>query len=175
MDIFNERNDRESAEIPVARLIRVGEVTTVDPAKLTCRVTFDDDAGYTSAELPVLQPNTFKNKDYALPDIGEDVLCLFLPGGVERGFVLGSFYAGNVTPPASSQDVREVKFSDGTVVKYDRSAHKLTADVKGDVSVKATGKIDVEAGGAVSIDSDSSVTISAAGAVTITGSTVIIG
>ncbi len=145
-------------------LIRIGEVTSVDTARHTVRVTFDDDDGVTSADLPVIVPNTLKNADYRLPDIGEDALCIFLSTGKEQGFVLGSFYSGEVKPPADSQDVRRVRFDDGTVLEYDRSAHKLTADVKGDVAVTATGKVEITANGDITLSSGGSVTIAASGA-----------
>lgn len=142
-------------------LIRVGEVTSVDPAAMTARVTFDDDDGVTSFDLPILQRNTFKNHDHCCVDVGEDVLCLFLPTGIEEGFILGSFYAGEVQPPSSSGDVRMVEFSDGTKLSYDRSSHKLTGDVKGDVSITVSGTVSVQAQGAVMAKSSTSITLQA--------------
>lgn len=155
-----EQSDDEKRQ-GLEALIRVGEVTSVDPAKLTARVTFDDDDGMTSFDLPILQRNTLKNHDHACVDVGEDVLCLFLPSGVEEGFVVGSFYAGEIVPEQSSQDVREVKFEDGTVLRYDRAAHKLEGDIKGDVSIKLSGKAEVTAQGAVSVTSSAKITLTA--------------
>ncbi len=37
------------------------------------------------------------------------------------------------------------RFSDGTVIFYDREAHKFYADVKGDVDLKTTGTVTVKA------------------------------
>ena len=142
-------------------LIRVGEVTSVNPAAMTARVTFDDDDGVTSFDLPILQRNTLNNHDHCCVDVGEDVLCLFLPTGIEEGFILGSFYAGEVQPPSSSGDVRMVEFSDGTKLSYDRSSHKLTGDVKGDVSLTVSGKVSVQAQGAVMAKSSTSITLQA--------------
>ncbi len=157
--LFNGGKDESAPDF-----IRIGEVTSINAAAHTARVTFDDDDGVTSAELPVIVPNSIANSDYAMPDIGQDALCVFLSTGKEQGFLLGSFYAGEVTPPADSADVRRVKFSDGTVIEYDRSAHKLTADVKGDGEVTSTGKIDVTAAGDITLSSGGSVTITASGA-----------
>lgn len=131
---------------PLSSLIRIGEVTSIDPASCTARVTFDDDDGFTSYDLPVLQPNTLKNRDYRMPDIGEDAVCVFLPAGASEGFIIGSIYAGEVTPPSGSGDVRMVEFEDGTRLEYDRSAHALKADVQGTVDVKATGAVSVSSG-----------------------------
>lgn len=159
----------ENMEERITSIIRVGEVTSIDPARGTCRVTFDDEDGLTSYDLPVIQRNTLRNSDYHMPDIGEDVLCVFLASGTEEGFVLGSWYAGEVTPPEFSGDKRTVRFADGTVLSYDRAAHKLTADVKGDIeatvsgNVTATiqGKADVTAQGAISVESSEKVIITA--------------
>ncbi len=138
---FSQDDNSENA---LSMVIRVGEVTSVDAAAHKAAVTFDDDDGQTSGMLPVIIPNTLENRDHCLPDIGEDVLCLFLPTGTEEGFILGSFYAGNVNTPESSSDVRAVTFRDGTRLAYDRSSHKLSADVRGDVTVTATGKIEMK-------------------------------
>ncbi|WP_077073648.1 phage baseplate assembly protein V [Mailhella massiliensis] len=135
----------------LADLIRVGEVTSVNPAAMTARVTFDDDDGVTSYDLPILQRNTLNNHDHCCVDVGEDALCLFLPTGIEEGFILGSFYAGEVTPPSGSGDVRMVEFSDGTKLFYDRSSHKLTGDVKGDVSLTVSGTVTVKSSTSITL------------------------
>ena len=166
MSFFNNPDDSQEK---LKSIVRVGEVTSIDTANCTCRVTFDDEDGMTSFDLPVIQRNTLKNSDYQLPDIGEDVLCIFLASGTEEGFVLGSWYAGEVTPPENSKDKRTILFADGTRLSYDRAAHKLTADVKGDIeatvsgNVSATiqGKANVTAKGAISVESSEKVVITA--------------
>ncbi len=119
------------------RLIRIGIVTQVYPERGTVRVKFDDLDGVVSYELPVVVRKTYKDKDYWMPDVGEQVLCLFLPYGVEQGFVIGSFYSKADTVPVSDQNVRRINFSDGTIVEYDRAKKKFTVDTPGDVEVKA--------------------------------------
>lgn len=115
-------------------IIRIGEVSSVDAAKGTARVVFDDFDGIVSYDLQVISRNTFANRDYAMPDIGEDVICIFLPTGTEAGFILGSVYAGEITPPESTINRRCVEFSDGAKFMYDRAAHVFTATV-GDTSI----------------------------------------
>lgn len=61
----------------VLAILKIGEVTDIDPAKCKIRATFDDESGKTSYWLPVLQRKTLHDKDFWLPDVGEDVLCLF--------------------------------------------------------------------------------------------------
>ena len=126
---FKGEDDETGRQLSM--VIRVGEVTATNPGAHKVSVTVDDDDGQTSGELPVLVPNTLENHDHAMPDVGEDVLCIFLPTGTEEGFVIGSFYAGNVQDPESSQDVRAVKFKDDTRIAYDRSSHTYTIDIDG--------------------------------------------
>lgn len=154
-------NRDDGTQNDLSMIIRIGEVTTVDAAAHKASVTFDDDDGVTSGMLPVLIPNSLENRDHCLPDIGEDVLCLFLPTGTEEGFILGSIYAGNVSTPETSADVRSVTFADETRIAYDRSGHKLSATVKGDVELKADGKVSVEAQDEVSIKSSSKIVLTA--------------
>ena len=104
---------------------------------------------------------TKDNKDYWVPDIDEPVICIFLPTGIESGFILGAYYNQKDKPPVIDQNKRTVKFKDGTIIEYDRKQHKLTADVKGDIDIKATGKIDINASGAMNIHSDTSINITA--------------
>ncbi len=126
MRIFNQGTGDNSGSF-----IRLGEVTSIDFANAKVRVTFDDEDGMTSYWLPVMQRNTIANRDYWLPDIGEDVVCVFFKEGVEDGFVLGSIYAGDVRPPENNGDKRTVVFKDGTRVSYDRAQHHLDIAIEG--------------------------------------------
>lgn len=160
---FDENREKMSS------LIRCGEVTAVSPEKHTARVTFDDEDGMTSYDLPVLSRNTYANRDYNLPDLGEDVVCLFLSSGTEEGFIIGSFYAGEVTPPENDPNKRTVIFSDETRVSYDRSVHELTIEIEGtkivanrqDVYVETTNNVTFIAGQKVNISAGTLITMTA--------------
>lgn len=112
-------------------LIKLGEISSIDPSKGTARVVFDDEDSIVSYDLPVLQRNSLKNHDYAMPDVGEDAIVLFFGEGQEDGVILGSIYADEVTPPESTGNRRTVVFEDGTRVCYDRSEHTLTVTIEG--------------------------------------------
>lgn len=115
----------------VPSLIKIGEISSIDPAKCTARVVFDDEDSIVSFDLPVLQRNSLKNHDYAMPDVDEDAIVLFFGEGQEDGVILGSIYAGEVTPPESTENRRTVVFDDDTRVCYDRAEHKLTVTIEG--------------------------------------------
>lgn len=117
-------------------IIRIGEVSSIDAAKGTARVVFDDFDSIVSYDLQVICRNTFANRDYAMPDIGEDVICIFLPTGTEAGFILGSVYAGEITPPENDINRRCVEFSDGAKFMYDRKTHIFTVAI-GDTKITA--------------------------------------
>ena len=121
-------------------LIREGVVTSVIPERCSCRVTFSDRDGLTSAELPILQPAGLKNKFYSLVDVGDSVVCLMMPNDPNgnSGYVIGSRYHDKNSPPAASQDISMIKFDDGTTISYDRAAHVLSIDCVGTVKINGS-------------------------------------
>ena len=131
-------------------MIRYGKISSVNPALVSARVAFTDKGNMVSHDLPIIVPGSLKNKHYHLMDIQEDVVCLFLPNGIQRGFVLGSFYNVNNPAPVNSVDKEHTTYSDGTVVEYDRSTHTLTVNIVGSINLIATGG-DINIGGVSSV------------------------
>lgn len=132
----------------IKSLVRVGSVSSVNPANGTARVAFEANDDNVTYELPILTRGSKANKDYWIPDIDEQVVCLFLPNasgrGVCQGFILGTFYSSTDAPVENSQDVQAVKFSDGTEIRHDR--------VSGDLTIHAVGNISITAGGTITIN-----------------------
>lgn len=168
----NTDNDKRN------QIFKIGEVSSVNPAKCTARVVFSDEDGLVSYDLPVMQRNTIANKDFAMPEVEEDVLCVFLPDGPEDGFILGSFYAGEITPPESDGNKRTVVFADDTRISYDRDKHILTVTIgetsivadQSNVNVACSGTADISAG-TVNATASGNATISASSA-TVKASTI---
>lgn len=159
--------------ILLTRFIKVGEVSSVNYAAGTARVVFDDEDAIVSYDLPVLQRNTIKNRDYEMPDIGEDVVCIFLPTGSEEGFIIGSFYADEITPPESDGNKRTVIFSDDTRISYDRVTHELSITIAGTTTIIADAKsVSVDTPQAVNIKSGSAVTVEGAAQINLTSQVV---
>ncbi|UNY40539.1 baseplate assembly protein [Pararheinheimera phage vB_PsoM_KLER1-1] len=123
-----ERRLRE-LEARVNGMIRVGVVTAQVPEKGAARVEFKDRSDLVSFELPVMVKQTLKNKDSYTPDIGEHVTCVFLPNGLEQGFILGAFYSDADTADNQDPNVRATKFEDGSVLSYDRQSNTLTVNI----------------------------------------------
>ena len=118
-------------------------MSTVDPAAHAVRAAFEDEDGMVSDWLPVLVTAASKNQDYALPDVGDTVVCAFLGNGISAGFCLGAVYSQANRPPHKNGDVRSVRFADGAVVSYDRKAHVLTIETNGAVNIRAAGNVNV--------------------------------
>ena len=140
-------------------LFRIGIVKSTNPEKGTVRVEIADVTDHNgkalqSFDLPVIVSKSKKDKAYDMPDLEEQVLCLFLGNGLSKGFCLGSFFQDVDTPPVNCQDKFHRSFEDGTWLEYDRAEHKLTADVKGDIVINATGKVNVAAQGNVTVSGE---------------------
>ncbi len=155
-------------------IIRVGVISSTNPEKHTCRVAFPE-CRTGSYELPILERNALNNADAQMYDVGESVLCIFLPDGPEDGFIIGAFYAEPNVPPTNSQDERRVLFADDTSVTYNRSSHELdlvdgdtqvhvdrdcvnintpkavNIVTRGNILLNASGNIDIKAGGTVAL------------------------
>ncbi|HCC0890470.1 TPA: phage baseplate assembly protein V [Salmonella enterica] len=106
---------------------QTGIINDIDESAVRVRVTLPECDNLRSNWLPVLQRNTQNNKDYWLPDIGEQVEVLLDENG-EDGVVLGAVYSTVDTAPLASRDKRYVRFSDGAAFEYDRELHQLTVN-----------------------------------------------
>lgn len=122
--------------------VQVGTVTEVLGGAVRVDIN-----GHATHELPVLFTRTQTDKFFAMPDVGEQVVCLFLPIGLEQGFVLGAIYSDEDLPPSDGAHVTHIAFGDGSSVEYDRKNHSLDITVSsGEVTVKAE-KVTLDCGG----------------------------
>jgi len=156
-------------EESLKRLVRIGVVTQVFEDKGTVRVMLPDADKEITYELPVLVRKTLKDKDYWLPDIGEHVLCVFLPIGEEQGFVIGAFYSKADKVPVSDKNKKVIEFEDGTKIEYNRKEHKLKIEVKGEADIEVEKDAKIEVKGNVEISANGKVVVSGKGTVEIDG------
>lgn len=117
--------------------IRYGRISSVNPENMTARVLFDDQDDMVTDELPVIVRNSKDNRDYALPDVGEYVVCLFLDNDRSAGFVVGAVYSSNNMPMHNNADIRAVDFADGTSIEYNRATGNLRINCIGDLIINA--------------------------------------
>lgn len=105
-------------------MIRYGIISEVDPATGKVRVKFEED-GIATAPLPVIFPATSGDEYFILPDLNTQVAVL-MDQHAEDGVVLGALYNANKKPSQGATDKAYIKFKDGTLIMYDRAAHKYT-------------------------------------------------
>jgi len=141
-DIVQRLSALESA---LRQMVRIGFVTEVLPEEGKVRVQLRDADCLETFVLPVLVHKTRCDKDYWMPDLGEHVVCVFLPIGLQVGFVLGAFYSIKDLTPEQSPDKHHLRYLDGTWLEYDRAS--------GDLQVHCRGRIVLAAGEGVTIRS----------------------
>lgn len=122
-------------------VVKVGQVSSINPAEGTCKVVFPASDGMVSHDLAIIYPCTQDIKFYWMPDVGSQVLCVFDPEGLENGYVLGCFYSSEDKPPVTDPNKTHIKYKDGTTIDYDMKQKKLTVVSVGSVDVTATEQI----------------------------------
>lgn len=109
-------------------MLKFGTVTNINPLTARAKVQFAED-NMSSYWLPILQKKTLKDKYYAVVDIGEQVACL-MDENSEEGVILGAIYTSLESVPASSKYQNMIKFSDGSLIEYNKETKTLTISAK---------------------------------------------
>ena len=126
-------------------LVRIGIISSTNPKKNTVRVTFPDKDNLVSGDLRIIHRGSIGNRDYWMPDVGEEVVCIF-PTNDESyfdGYVIGTLFNDKEPPNANSQDVTRIDFKDGTSIEYDREKHALKVECKGTLEIKCDKDITI--------------------------------
>ncbi len=134
------------------RMIRSGIVSSINYKEVSARIKFQDAPG-VSRELKILQPHTNLEKEYSMPSIGEEVVCIFLPNSPSTGYIVGSFYSGK-NLPGEIGNTKYIFFPDGTKLKYNYATHVLEVDCIGDINISSGSNISIK-GTEVNIEADS--------------------
>lgn len=145
-------------------LVRIGTVHSVDYQQNTARVEF---GAVVTDYLPWLTTRAAGNRTYDSLEVGEQVFVI-TPPGQALGVIVGVLNQSKFPAPDHSPEIQKTVYKDGSVISYDRAAHVLTADIKGDVKVFATGNIQAEAKKNISAKADNAVAVDAGTTATIT-------
>lgn len=141
---FEEISQRLTAlEGALHQLVRTAFVTELFPDEGKVRVEIRDADMIESYRLPVLVHKTRCDKDYWMPDIGEMVLCVFLPHGLQIGFVVGAFYSEADVVPVTDPEKTHIRWLDGAWVEYDRAAGVLQAHVPKKIILAAGEMVEI--------------------------------
>ena len=118
-------------------MIRTGTVSAVYPENGTARVVFDDKDDTTSPELHIVHRFSGTNKDYWVPDIGDQVVCIFANNDTNfsTGWILGSYFTATHPPQVASPDIMRLDFADGSFLEYNRGNSSLTIKVMGQIKI----------------------------------------
>jgi len=119
-----------------------GFITEIDDKKKLVKVCFPQHDDVESDWLQTLSIGG--GKSYFNYDIDTYVACI-MDARLEDGWVLGTLESEDADFLETGKDIYVREFSDGTVIKYDRSASKMEIECKGDVSVNAAGKAVIKA------------------------------
>ena len=158
----------------ISDIIRIGQVSSVDPENGTCRVAFDDmmdgDGNpFVSGPLMVMYQRTVNRQDFSLPEIGEHVRVTFLPNGETVGFVDGSYYTAGNLPKEGATGIYRTRYADGTIIEYDLNTN--TALVKSNYAVVVDCKTANVKADVITIEGNVNIT----GDVTVNGDVVAVG
>ena len=132
-------------------MLRFGNITEVDPAKGYARVTFTDD-GIVSDWLQICVMGAISDKYTHTFEVKEQVACL-MDENSEEGVILGALFNNAVNPSGGAKGVLRVKFSDNSVIEYNRNTHEYNLDIKGKINISAESDINIITESNVNIDS----------------------
>lgn len=118
-------------------MVRTGTVSAVFPAEGMARVVFDDKDNTTSPKLHILHRFSGKNKDYWVPDIGDQVVCIFAnnDSNFSTGWILGSYFTDRQPPQVVNPDIMRLDFADGSFFEYNRASKSLHISVVGNITI----------------------------------------
>lgn len=115
----------------LSECIFIGQVSSYGRTPGTVIVRRPDKDDRTTAELAVMSRCTKDTKDYWMPAIDEQVLCVLLPNtsgkGPGEGFVIGAFYSESDAPVESDPSVRSIHYKDGSYIKNNNGAIEIHA------------------------------------------------
>lgn len=129
-------------------MIEFGVITAVDYTNSTANVTIESMDDYQLENVPVMQQLSGKSKSFTMPEVGTSVIVGFSED--KRAVILGCTYSEvNQSPSDSNKFMKS--FSDGTTIEYDIDNSKLTANIKGDVSITLDGEAEITSSNNVTI------------------------
>ena len=116
----------KALERKIDNIVRVGRVSSVGSG--TVRVIIEGESKIVTGNLPVMHARAGNHADYAMPEPGEQVVCVFLPIGNERGFVLGATYSQSDPVPTSDASQRVIAGDELRLAVFDAAQSIVRGD-----------------------------------------------
>lgn len=153
MERLGESRDYSLSQLArkLNNLVRWGIVRQVDLTAARVKVEYarDEQEGpVLTGWVPWLPDAAGAVRSWRPPSLGEQVMLLSPDGDLAQSVALGSLYQDDYRAPSSNPDLHRIQYSDGAVVEYDRSEHKLTA------TLPAGGKAEITAPGGLTVTGD---------------------
>lgn len=118
--------------------IRFGIVKSIDAGGARVRVHFDDE-DVVSGWLQVLQTGVGTSAQYAMPSIGDQVVCIY-EKDAEQGVCVGAIYSDVQEPAVSGAGVRYIRFGAGSVKM---AAADASVEIVAGGGVEITGNVKI--------------------------------
>ncbi len=117
--------------IDMSEYIFIGVVCKYGETPGTVIVRRPDKDDRTTTELYVLNRCTHLTKDFWMPDIDDQVLCILTPNasgkGPGAGYVAGAIYSDADPPAESDPSTRSIRYKDGSYIVNKGGAMEIHA------------------------------------------------
>jgi phage baseplate assembly protein V len=110
----------------IGAAIMFGVVADLDEANARVRV---DCGGMRTDWIPWTERAGPGVRTWSAPEVGAQVVVASPSGDPAQGVVIGGVFRDAHPAPANAKTVHRATFEDGTVIEYDREAHRITVDV----------------------------------------------
>lgn len=127
-----------------------GEIVSINGHK--ARVKLKDFDGFETDWVQIPQLCTYKDKSSNVYEIGTEV-ALLINSDFDDGCIIGAIYNDEDVCITDDKNIKMLKFSDGSLIQYDKESHKFTLDIKSQIDIKAAKVVidgDLEVKGNVS-------------------------
>lgn len=115
--------------------VSIGVVSSIDTDTGMVRVTFPDRDDMVSPPMPLLCIGTGSALRNAMPEAGDNVVCIFRGTQLADGICLGTLYDGSYDMPADPDAEQGIYFEDGSSAYFDRATGTIIVDAIGDVQI----------------------------------------
>lgn len=119
-----------------------GEIISIKghKAKLKLRDYDQDESGW------FFIPQIFTKNDKAsnILEIGTEVSAI-TNNPHNDGCIIGALYNDEDLSVSTNKDLKIIKFSDGTIIQYDKTTHNFDLDIKGVANIKCENMLNITA------------------------------
>lgn len=129
------------AERRIGNMVLIGRVVASDPEKARVKVK----AGALQTGWLPWCSLAGVQRNWRLPQVGEQVVVICPNGEPERGLIVASLFSGDFPAPSSNPDRIKTVFADGSEATIDLSTGAMQVDCAGDLKVTVAGALTIKA------------------------------